>query len=253
MFSADSELKSCLLILAGTAKGGIVGLCRDRVGTKKTARSALLRPGGVEFFPVVASELDGAEAAVYEDAVLGLEVELDVAFGDELDDEKLAGTFEQELVALVGKGRIERLSAVGVQTVARQVGHVLHVDEIQSGVLVVLCVVGQGKREGIDIGEVLAADGDAHGVAGLVAGLVGLEREAAGHLAAATFVDAAVEERRDVRDVVSVDEAVLVDVAHADVAVEVGVAGAQTGVVHVRGEVAAVNLAVAVDVAGDVA
>lgn len=40
--------------------------------------------------PVRASESDGAEAAVDEEAVLGREGELDAPFGHELDDEELA-------------------------------------------------------------------------------------------------------------------------------------------------------------------
>ena len=52
----------------------------------------------------------------------------------------------------------------------------------------------------------------------------------------------------DLADVVCVDEAVSVDVAYRNV-VEVRVATAQAGIVHVRGEVVLVNLAVLVDVA----
>ena len=64
---------------------------------KKRPESLAGLPGGVRVFPVAltglpvaASEFYGAEAAVDEEAVLGFEAELDVALGDELDDEEFA-------------------------------------------------------------------------------------------------------------------------------------------------------------------
>ena len=54
-------------------------------------------------------------------------------------------------------------------------------------------------------------------------------------------------------DVVGIDQAVAVDVAVAYVSFEVAVALAQSGVVHVGGEVVVVDLTVVVDVARQVA
>lgn len=54
-------------------------------------------------------------------------------------------------------------------------------------------------------------------------------------------------------DVVGIDQSVAVDVAVAYVTFKVTVALAQTGVIHVRGEVVVVDFTVVVDVAGEVA
>lgn len=54
-------------------------------------------------------------------------------------------------------------------------------------------------------------------------------------------------------DVVGIDQSVAVDVAVADVSFKVAVALAQSGVVHVGGEVVVVDLTVVVDVTREVA
>ena len=72
-------------------------------------------------------EVHRAEVAVNENSVLRLEVELSGFLGLELDDEEVVvAVVEQEVVALVDEGGIERLLAVSVQTVVGEVHHVFH-------------------------------------------------------------------------------------------------------------------------------
>lgn len=97
-------------------------------------------------------EVDGAEVAIYEHTVFGLEGELASLLGAELDDEEVVvALIKQEVVAAVDEGGEELLLTIRVQAVVSEVHHVLHAQEFGANIFQFAGVVGQSETESIDV------------------------------------------------------------------------------------------------------
>lgn len=118
------------------------------------------------------SEWEVVHRFIHQYTVLRLEVEADVLLRLQVDGEEDDIAFHRLAVADVDKGGIERLHAVGVQTIVRQVAHPGYSVCLYARELINCGVVGQGKAEGIDSIEALAAHYDVDVLTGLI-GLLG--------------------------------------------------------------------------------
>ena len=199
------------------------------------------------------SEPDVFHRLIHQHAVLGLEVELHILLRFQADGEEDAVALQSLAVADVHKGGIERLHAVGVQAVVRQVAHVGHGVCLNARKLVCRGIVGQGKAEGIDSVQALASHHDVDGLSGLVGLLDGAQRHGALQGIGPLGRNTAIQGSGHDRDVIGINQAITVQVAIADVAFEVGIPLTQSGVVGVGRQVILVQQAVMVDVARQIA
>ena len=171
--------------------------------------------------------------------------------GAEADGHEGGVALDIGMLAAVDESGVEGFLAAGVETVVGHITHLLHARWLDADVLPLLGVVGEGEAEGVDAHEALAADGEGDDVAGVDLLLVGRDGDDAGHGSHTAAADTALQLDAHGADVIGVDEAVAVEVATRDVALEVAVALTQAGVVQVAGEVILVDAVVVVDVAGN--
>lgn len=159
------------------------------------------------------SELYCVEVLVYDYTVNGLDVELNVLLCLECDLYKFAVTAECALVALVDECGVNCSLAVAVQTVLAVVCHAACTHSLDANILILVCIVGECKAECVHICKTLAADCDYNLLACLVALLVGCDGDFAGYNILGFLINTVADACSCNRDVVSVDEVVLVDIS----------------------------------------
>ena len=133
-----------------------------------------------------------------------------------------------------------------MQAVVGEIHHILHVFERDTLVFQLISLVGKTEGEGVDVVEVFTRNLDFHHVASLIGLHVGSKHKLSAYLVG-RIAHTAVEFHTHTRDVVGINQTVVVDVTDCHI-VEVTIATTQTGVVHVGSQVVFVHALVAVDV-----